>query len=118
MAKKTEETLDVPERIEFDYEGTKYIMEFDRDTAMQTEKAYDDSLPDLRAGKITAMEALFAGSFMKHHPNIKPSTVDRFRDMMGDKVELYRNLTAMYSVCISALLAEPEEGNAISWAAK
>ena len=118
MATKKDETIEIPERIEFEYEGTKYIMEFDRDTATQTEKVYDVSLPDISAGKITAMEALFAGSFMKHHPNIKPTTIETFKNMMGDKVSLYKALVGMYSTCISTLLDEPEQGKAISWAAK
>ena len=104
-------------RITFNYEGTEYIMEFDRDTVAQTEKAFDISIGDVRDGKISAFEGLFYGAFFKHHPNIKQATVENFMKLMPDKQGVFRNLAIMFGNCVNTLLDEPEEGNAISWEA-
>ena len=105
-------------RISFVYNGTEYIMEFDREAIAQTEKMYDFSIGDVRSGKISAFEALFHGAFLKHHPNIKPSTVELFMKRLPNKQEVFKNLAIMYNDCISTLLEEPKEGEAISWKAE
>ena len=115
MATKKETKLEDVNQIRFNWNGTEYIMEFDRDTAMQTEKGFDLSMNDIRSGKLSALEALFAGSFLKHHPNMKQTTIDTIFQSMPNKTELFKTLVAMYSSCINTLLQEPDEGNAISW---
>ena len=104
-------------KIKFDYMGTTYIMEFDRETVAQTEKMFDISIADVRDGKISAFEGLFHGAFLKHHPNIKQATVENFMKLMPDKQAVFRNLAMMFGNCVNTLLDEPEEGNAISWEA-
>lgn len=104
-------------QIKFKYEGTEYIMEFDRETVAQTEKMFDISIADVRDGKISAFEGLFYGAFLKHHPNIKQTTVDNFMKLMPDKQGIFRNLAMMFGNCVNTLLDEPDEGNAISWQA-
>lgn len=115
MAKETKQE-DVSQ-IKFTYQGTEYIMEFDRDTVAQTEKAFDISIGDVRDGKISAFYGLFYGAFLKHHPNIKQSTVENFMKLMPDKQGMFRNLAMMFGNCVNTLLDEPDEGNAISWEA-
>lgn len=104
-------------KITFDYNGTSYTMEFDRETVTQTEKAFDISLGDVLSGKFSAFEGLFHGAFLKHHPNIKPTTVASFMQLMPNKQEVFKTLTVMFANCVNTLLDEPEEGNAISWTA-
>lgn len=104
--------------ISFDYNGTTYTMEFDRESIAQTEKMFDFSISDVRAGKVSAFEALFHGAFLKHHPNIKPATVELFMRKMPDKQELFKLLATMYSESINTLLEEPDEGEALTWTAK
>ena len=104
-------------RIELAYEGTTYTMEFDRSTVLETEKAFGLSIRDVQNGSLSAFDALFRGSFMKHHPKMKPSTMDAIMERMPNKGELYAALVGMYSDSIDSLLSEPEEGKAISWAA-
>lgn len=102
----------------FDYEGTTYTMEFDRASAAQTEKIFDISINDVRDAKISSFQGLFYGAFLKHHPNIKSSTVDKFFELMPNKQDVYANLAIMYGECINSLLDEPEQGKAISWKAQ
>lgn len=115
MAKETKQ--EEITQIKFKYEGTEYIMEFDRDTVSQTEKAFDISIADVRDGKISAFYGLFHGAFLKHHPNIKTPTVEKLLELMPDKQGMFRNLAMMYGNCVNTLLDEPDEGNAISWTA-
>lgn len=104
-------------RIELVYEGTTYTMEFDRSTVLETEKAFGLSISDVQSGRLSAFDALFRGSFMKHHPNMKPSTMDAIMGRMPDKIGLYTALVGMYLENINTLMGEPEEGKAISWTA-
>lgn len=112
----TEETAyDDINKISFKYEGTEYIMEFDRDTVSRVEKTFDITTADVVAGKYTAFYGLFYGALLKHHPKIKPATVENFIKLFPDKAGVYRALASMYNKCINTLLEEPDEGNAISW---
>ena len=104
-------------RIELVYEGTTYTMEFDRSTVLNTEKTYGLSMRDVQEGKLAAFDAIFRGAFLKHHPRMKPATVEAIMDRIPNKSELYATLVGMYSENIESLLGEPEEGKAISWAA-
>ena len=115
MAKETKQ--EEITQIKFKYEGTEYIMEFDRDTVAQTEKAFDISIADVSDGKVSAFYGLFYGAFLKHHPNIKQTTVENFMQLMPDKQGMFRNLAMMFGNCVNTLLDEPDEGNAISWTA-
>ena len=103
------------DRITFEYEGTEYILEFDRETAQKAELTFDVSMSELLSGKTAMMYALFTAAFMKHHPRIKPTTVRMFWERMPEKQELYAALVAMYGNTVGTLLEDPEEGKAISW---
>lgn len=101
--------------IKFEYNGTEYIMEYDRDSALQAENLYNISLADIRAFKLSTFSSLFSGAFIKHHPNMKPRQIDTFFDMMPRKADLFKNLVTMYATSINSLLEEPEEGKALNW---
>lgn len=104
------------EKIVFEYEGTKYTLEFDRETAVQAERAFGISVSELNSGKSHVVKDLFAASFLKHHPKIKNTTVNMFYDNIEDKTGLYRHLSEMYAAAAQTLLEDPEdEGKAISW---
>lgn len=109
---------EAPSRISFEYEGTEYVMEFDRESVIQTEKAFGISVADVRNGSVSSFQGLFHGAFLKHHPNIKPYTVEKFMELMPNKVDMFQELALMYLTCLDSLFSEPEEGKAISWTAK
>lgn len=106
-------------KIEFDWQGSQYTMEFDRDSVTYVEKLFDVKWADVTAGKFTAFKALFHASFLKHHPHIKESTVNTLFAGFTEKTELFKTLVLMYNACMNTLMDEPEEdsGNAISWKA-
>lgn len=104
------------EIITFEDKGTTYTLEFDRETAVRAERAFGISMAELQTGKTYMVRDLFAAAFVKHHPHIKPTTVQSFYDRITDKVDLYNKLALMYAAAAGTLLEDPEDmGNAISW---
>lgn len=104
--------------IEFDWNGTTYTLEYDRESAQQAESMFDISPSDVFSGKVAIQKGLFAGAFIKHHPKIKASTVEGLWRSMTDKDELYKALVGMYFNTVGSLMEDPEEGKAISWKAR
>ena len=106
-------------RITFEWNGSEYVLEFDRDSAVKAEEGYGISMRELSAGKASTAYDLFACAFIKHHPRIKGSTVKAIYDQMTDKVGLNEQLMQMYAEAAGSLLDDPDdEGKAISWKAK
>lgn len=103
-------------KLKMTYNGTDYYMEFDRATAETTEKELGVSIGDLTTTRITVFPSLFHGSLLKHHPNIKPRTVDMLFEKLSGKRELYAKLVGMYVDTVQTLLEDPAEGEAVSWA--
>ncbi len=99
---------------EFEYNGTTYTMEFDRDTVRAAEAAFGFDVSNVTKPSTTNMENLFHASLLKHHPNIKPSTVDMLYAPQDDKVGLFQDLVAMYMETVGTLLVEADEGKAVS----
>ncbi len=114
-AKKTDEKCT---RIKFEYRGESYVLEFDRDTIVATERGYDVSVRDLSTAKIGAIKGAFAGAFLKNHPGTDDELIDEIWGAMPEKVELARKLTRMYVEGYNSLVSVPDEGNAISWTAE
>lgn len=108
----------VPTSVEFIAENKRYVLEFDRMSAMRAEKLFDLSLNEAISGKSSAIENLFAAAFIKNHPHTKPSVIKRIWDGMKEKQELYQILVAMYGNTAGSVLEEPEEGKGTSWKAK
>lgn len=102
-------------QIKFEYKGVKYVLEYDRESAMQAEKMFDISIGDVRDLKISAFDGLFKGAFLKHHSTVDQDLVEEIMGCFSNKVELFKNLAAMFGDCVTSLLAEPDEGNAIRW---
>lgn len=105
-------------RIKFEYEGVPYTLEFDRDTIVMTERAYDVSVKDLSDSKIGAIRGVFAGSFLKNHPDTEPDTIDAIWSAMPNKLALTKKLVRSYVEGFNTLVGDPAEGNAISWTAE
>lgn len=94
----------------FEYEGSTYKMEFDRASIKLAEKMFNLTLSDFLSGNeaklpsLTTMEALFHASLLKHHPQIKESTVSTLYELQSDKTELYQQLLEMYVEVIQPLM--------------
>lgn len=82
--------------IKFDSNGTTYVMEFNRATALKAEQLYDVSMGAIQDGQLSQLPNLFHAAFLLHHPNIKRSTTQAFFDAFKDKEMLYGQLAKMY----------------------
>lgn len=99
---------------EFEYEGTTYTMEFDRATVKAAEVMFGFDISNVGTPSTANMENLFHASLLKHHPNIKPRTVEMLYAPQGDKVDMFRDLVSMYMETVGTLLVEDDEGKAVS----
>lgn len=121
VAKNTDKTAEkapeTPSKVVIDYEGTKYTIEYNRAALRVLEDNYDFNIEDLQKGKLSKLPDLFYVGFAMHHPNMKRSTSDAIYDRIGDKEGLLAVLVQLYTVALTSLFAEPDEGKAVSWKA-
>lgn len=107
----------IPSKIEFESNGSRYILAFDRESVVRAEKSLDLSITEATSGKSSAIETVFLASLIKHHPNIKTHVALSLWDTMEDKYDLYKTLLGMYAACANSVLDEPEKGKGTSWKA-
>ena len=103
------------EPITFDYEGTKYTLEFNRQTAVIAETQFDINITSDHGFGLSQAPDLFYCSLLMHHPNIKRNVADGIYDLMGDKVDLIRGLIGLLTDTLRGIVEDPAEGNVIGW---
>lgn len=103
-------------QIVFTHEGKEYTLAFTRSTVKIME-ANGFNAEELRAKPNLNIEKLFAGAFLANHKYVKQDVINRIYTSLTNKDELLSKLVEMYSEPMEALLAEPDEGNAVSWTA-
>ena len=102
-------------KIEFNYDGRDYCLEFTRETVKEMEKQGFVASKILET-PMNMLPDLFAGAFKAHHKYLNRKVIDEIFDKMGNKRALVDKLSLMYSEPISALMEDSvEEGNAIAW---
>lgn len=101
-------------QIRFEYKGTEYILEYNRDTIMTLE-ARGFSAQELEKKVVTSITILFEGAFIMHHPTVKRDVINEIFECLGNKEDLWGKLTEMYADTVSTLFDEPKEKN-ITWA--
>ncbi len=97
-------------------DGKEYTLEFTRETVKSMERQ-GFNINDISSKPVTAVEALFVGSFLAHHPTVKRDKVITLYYKVPDKNGLMAKLSEMYSEPVSALFDEPEDGGNVSWTA-
>ena len=103
-------------QIVIEYNGSDYVLEFDRASAMKAEKAYGLSLEELTTGRSYVLVNLFRSAFLKNHSKMQVSVIDSLYEDIEDKMGLYEALSGMYAEVVNETLAEPKEpGKAIGW---
>jgi len=105
--------------IRFEYEGTNYTLEFNRNT-VRTMENQGFRVDELGSRPMTMLPQLFAGAFKMHHKFLKQAVIDDIYEHMGDKDKLLEKLGELYNAPMEALLSDPEDdkGNVISWTAE
>ena len=105
-----------PGRVNFEYKGKSYCLEFSLDTIMQMEAA-GFRRGDLGVMPATRIKQLWAGAFMKNHRRDTSSTIieELYGEMKG-REKLLQTLAEMYSSALSNLMPDAEQGN-VEWTA-
>lgn len=98
-------------QLTFSYKGKDYTLEFTRATIRQME-ADGFSPDDMDRKPMTVIPDLFRGAFLAHHRFEKRTVIDEIYAHMNNKSALIESLAEMYNEPLTALLDEPEEGNA------
>lgn len=101
--------------IEFEYDGTAYVLEYNRRALRMLDEKYKFSIEDIEKLQVSKIPDLFYCAFVMHHPTVKRETVDAIWDSMGDKGELVGALGEMYVEVIESMMGEPEKGKPTSW---
>lgn len=97
--------------IDFEYEGTKYTLEFSRATIKQMESS-GFTIADLNRKPVTSWPMFFAGAFLLHHRKLKEDKIREIYKHMTDKDRLMERLTEMYYEALSTLMDDPDEDDA------
>lgn len=105
-------------QIEFEYEGKKYCLEYNRDAIKIMEKQGFE-LETFTNKPMTMLELAFQGAFIKNHRNIKSSTILEIYTNIGQKRELANELINMISETYNSLFDDEniDEAKNISWKA-
>lgn len=98
------------QKIEFEYEGTPYTLEYTaRTVAAMERKGFDISAVDKRP--MLLLPELFEGAFQAHHKNVSRKKVDEIFENIGDKQSLIQTLVAMYSEPIAKMVGVDDEAD-------
>lgn len=121
-AKKAEEAQEVQaekplEYIDFEYNGSTYIMEFNRRTLEVLENQMGVNVAETIRGnvKITDLPKIFKCSLLMHHARMNPGVSDALYGMMPNKGELLPALVELMAVAANSVFEESEEGKVTGW---
>lgn len=103
-------------KIELNYKGTEYVLEYNRYAVKVLEENGYDSKEILNK-PMTNIELLFQCAFIKNHPKVQLSVIDEILKSCPDKNNLFVTLKTMVDETYDALLAEPNEDDSknVSW---
>lgn len=102
-------------KIEFDYEGIHYTLEYNRNSIALIERQ-GFNIDELVKKPISMLPLAFEGLFYKNHKSISREKVNEIYSKMTNKEDLMKSIAEMLNETYSSLQDEPEEkeGN-IDW---
>lgn len=105
-------------KIEFEYEGTNYCLEYSRDAIKLMEKQGFD-INRFMTQPMLSLDLAFEGAFIKNHRNIRAGKIKEIYDALGQKRELANELLDMISETYNTLFEDDEDnsGKNIQWKA-
>lgn len=95
-------------KIEFEYEDTKYCLEYNREAIKIMEKQGFD-LNGFMAQPLNSIELAFEGAFIKNHRSIRASKVKEIYEALGQKRELANQLLDMISETYNTLFEDNQD---------
>lgn len=104
-------------KLEFNYQGKDYTLEYTRDSVKQMERE-GFVANDIVSKPMLTLPKLFSGAFKAHHKyDVKQKQIDEMFDLFKNKDVLIEKLAEMYHEPFEALMDDSDAGNAIAWEA-
>lgn len=102
-------------KIEFDYDGTHYTLEYNRNSVALIEKQ-GFCIEEFTKKPMLMLPLAFEGLFYKNHKMVSREIIEKIYDKMKSKDTLIKTIAEMLSETYTSLQSEPteKEGN-IEW---
>lgn len=102
-------------KININYEGTEYVLEYNRESIEVMEKR-GFAISELSQRPMLMLPIAFQGLFYKNHKNVKNTTIDSIYDKLKDKQKLLETIGNMLSEAYNTLFedSEDDKGN-LDW---
>ena len=95
-------------KIEFNYDGVDYTLEYNREAVKVMEKNGLD-IGEIQSKPLTMIDILWQGAFWKNHRKEKVETIEKIYDAIPNKSELNGALSEMFLEVYSMLIGDSEE---------
>lgn len=93
-------------KITFTYDGTNYVLEFDRDSANRTAMGGLDVSKLSGEQIMTGPKMIFEGALYKHHGRLSKRKVEEIFESFDEKTELIGALTEMYAQAVESVYSD------------
>lgn len=102
-------------KIEFEYKGNKYLLEYNRQAVEYMERN-GFVVGELASKPMMMLPMAFQGLFFKNHKSTPVAVIDEIYDSLKEKNSLLQTIVSMLNETYESLQAEPsgKEGN-IEW---
>lgn len=97
------------QKIEFNYAGKEYSLEYNR-LAIKTMEKQGFELESFEKKPMTMVDIAFEGAFIKNHSNISKATVEEIYSLFKDKKALIKELIRMIQESYSTLFDDENDG--------
>lgn len=95
-------------KIEFNYDGVDYTLEYNREAIMFMESKGLD-ISKVASQPFTMISILWQGAFFKNHRKEKNEIIEKIYDGIGNKSELNAALSEMFLEAYSVLIGDSDE---------
>lgn len=95
-------------KIEFEDNGTKYVLEYNRE-AIEIMERQGFKVSELITQPMTMLPIAFQGLFYKNHKDVRKKIIDEFYERFTNKKELIEIIAEMISESYNSLTSENTE---------
>lgn len=108
--------MNMNKKIEFNYDGKDYTLEYDR-KAVKFMEDNGLNIKDIETKPVSMIEILWQGAFIKNHKNEKIENILEIYKNIPNKSDLHAALCEMFSETYASLLGDSEGDNSknIQW---
>lgn len=97
-------------KIEFEDNGTKYVLEYNRE-AIEIMERQGFSVSELTTRPMLMLPLAFQGLFYKNHKDVRKKVIDEIYDRFSNKKELIEVIAEMISESYNGLTSEKTEND-------